>query len=127
MTKDHFIRYVKHFIARVKPLKERSVVLLLDNHNSLLSIEALDHYRQNGATVVSFLSHCSRKLQPLEVSVCRPLKTYVNSACDSWVTNHPGHKMTMYDIPGIVNLSLYLAVSPGNIKAGFRNIPLQQG
>jgi len=32
--------------------------------------------------------------------------------------------MTIYDIPGIVKSSLYLAVSPGNIKAGFRNLSL---
>ena len=84
------------------PVNIRPVVLLLDNHDSLLSIEAFDHYRQNGPTIVSFLSHCSHKLQSLEVSFCRPLKTYVNSACDAWVTNHPGHTMTVYDIPGIV-------------------------
>jgi len=28
--------------------------------------------------------------------------------------------MTIYDIPGIVNSSLHLAASPGNIKAGFQ-------
>ena len=40
--------------------------------------------------------------------------------------NHVGHTATFYDIPGIVNSSLDLAASPG-IKAGFRNLPLQQG
>jgi hypothetical protein len=39
---------------------------------------------------------------------------------DAWVTNHPVHTLTIYDIPGIVNSSLHLAASPGNIKAGFR-------
>ena len=36
------------------------------------------------------------------------------------VTNHPCHTITMYDISGIVNSSLHLAASPGNIKAGFQ-------
>ena len=44
----------------------------------------------------------------------------MNRACDAWVTNHPDHTLTIYDISGIVNLSLHLATSPGNIKAGFR-------
>jgi hypothetical protein len=44
----------------------------------------------------------------------------VNRACGAWVTNHPGHTMTIYDIPGIVNSSLHLAAYPGNIKAGFQ-------
>jgi len=124
MTEDHFVRYVKHFIANVKPSKERTVILLLDNHDSHLSI---DYYKQNGVTVVSFPPHSSHKLQPLEVSVCRSLKTYVNRASDAWITNYPGHTMTIYDIPGIVKSTLHLVASPGNIKVGFRNLPLQQG
>jgi len=47
MTEDHFVRYVKYNIANVKPSKERPVVLLLDNHDSHLFIEALDYYKQN--------------------------------------------------------------------------------
>jgi hypothetical protein len=52
---------------------------------------------------------------------------YMNHVCDAWVTNHPSHTMKIYDIPGIVNLSLYLTPSPGNISAGFKNIPLING
>ena len=48
------------------------------------------------------------------------LKTYVNCACDAWVTDHLGHTMTIYNISGIVNSSLHLVASPGNIKAVFQ-------
>lgn len=120
MKEEHFVRYVKHFVAHAKPSIERPVIILLDNHDSHLSIEALDYCKQNGVTVLTFPPHCSHKLQPLDVSVYGPLKTYVNRACDAWVTNHPGQTMTIYDIPGIVNSSLHLAVSPGNIKSGFQ-------
>ena len=48
------------------------------------------------------------------------LNFYMNCACDAWVTNHPSHTMTIYDISGIVNLSLHLTPSPGNINAGFQ-------
>jgi hypothetical protein len=70
-------------------------------------------------TDLSFSPHCSHKLQILDVFVYGPLKTYVNRACDAWVTNHPGHTMTIHDIPGIVNSSLHLAASPGNNNACF--------
>jgi len=85
-----------------------------------LSIEALEYCKQNGVTVLSFPPKCEHKLQPLDVSVCRPLKTYVNRACGAWVTNHPGHKMTIYDILVIVISSLHLASSSGTIKVGFQ-------
>jgi len=119
MTENNFVRHVKHFIAHTKHSKERPVVLLLDKHDSHLSIEALDYCKQNGVSVLLFPPHCSNKHQHVDVSVYGQLKTCVNRACGAWVTNHPGHTMTIYDIPGIVNSSLHLAASPGNIKAGF--------
>ena len=65
MKAEHFLNFVKHFVYHVKPSKE-PVVLLLDNHDSHLSILALDYYKQNGVTVLSFPPHCSHKLKPLD-------------------------------------------------------------
>jgi hypothetical protein len=109
----------KTFFSHVKPSKELPVALLLDNRNSHLSIAALDHFTENGVTVLAFPHHCSHKLQPLDRIVSGPLKTYVNRACDVWIKNHPGQMMTIYDLPGIVNMSLNSADTPANIKAGF--------
>jgi hypothetical protein len=119
MKAEQFLKFVKHFISHVKHSKERPVVLLLDNHNSHLSIAALDHCKENGVTVLAFPHHCSHKLQPLDRSVSGPLKTYVNRAFDAWITNHPGQTMTIYDLTVIVNMSLNSAATPANIKAGF--------
>ena len=120
MTEDHFIRYLKHFKTHAKPSKERPIVLLSDNHDSHLSREALEYCKQNGETVLSFPAQCEHKLQSLDVSVCGPLKTYANHACDAWVTKHPGHTMTIYGVLVIVISSLHLAASPGTIKVGFK-------
>jgi hypothetical protein len=119
MKAEHFLNFVKHFVYHVKPSKERPVVLLLDNHDSHLSIAALDYCKENGVTVLSCPPHCSHKLQPLDRSVYGPLKTYVNRACDAWIINHPGQTMTIYDLPVIINTSLIFAATPANIKAGF--------
>jgi len=44
------------------------------------------------------------------------------------VSSHQsGNLLTTPRIPGILKSSLYLTASPGNIKAGFRNLPLQRG
>jgi hypothetical protein len=84
-----------------------------------LSIAALDYCKENGVTVLAFPHHCSHKLQPLDRSVSGLLKTYVNRACDAWITNHPGQTVTIYDLPGTVNISLNFTATPANIKAGF--------
>ena len=117
MTEGHFVRYVELSIAHAKPSQERPVILWLDKHDSHLSIEPPDYCKRIGVTVLSFLPHYTHKLQILDVSVYRPLKTYVNRACDAWLANHPGHTITIYAIPGTANSSLHLAASPGNIKA----------
>jgi hypothetical protein len=57
----------------VKPSKERPVVLL-DSHDLHLLVAALDFCKEKGVTVVFFPPHCSHKLQPLDRSVCGPLK-----------------------------------------------------
>lgn len=120
MKEEHFVKFIKHFIHHVRCSKERPVLLLLDNHDSHLSIEALDNCKQNGVTVLSFPPHCSHKLQPLDRSVYGPLKKYCNSAIDSWMVNNPGKTLSIYDIPGIVKTTLPLAATPSNIMAGFQ-------
>lgn len=120
MNSEHFLKFTKHFVSHTKSSKERPTLLLLDNHDSHLSVPALDYLKENGVTVLSFPPHCSHKLQPLDRSVYGPLKKYINSACDAWVTNHPGQTMTIYDVPGIINQTIHLAASPANIKAGFQ-------
>lgn len=52
MKKHNFIKYAKHFVKHVKSSKEKPVLLLLDNHESHLSIEALDYFKTNGVTVL---------------------------------------------------------------------------
>ncbi|KAF2880958.1 hypothetical protein ILUMI_25217 [Ignelater luminosus] len=47
MKEENFIKYAKHFVQHVKPSKEKPVLLLLDNHDSHFSIEALDYFKAN--------------------------------------------------------------------------------
>ncbi|XP_050506078.1 uncharacterized protein LOC126884227 [Diabrotica virgifera virgifera] len=120
MTKEHFLLFSRHFVKHVGCSLDRPLLLLLDNHDSHLSIAALNYLKNNGVTVLSFPPHCSHKLQPLDRSVYGPFKKYINSACDSWITNNPGRTMTIYDIPAIVRDALPLAATPKNIMSGFR-------
>ncbi|XP_039311299.1 uncharacterized protein LOC120359065 [Solenopsis invicta] len=120
MTEDIFVEYANHFIRHVKSSRERNVLLLLDNHESHLSIEALDLFKNNGVVVLSFPSHCNHKLQSLDRSVYGPFKTYVNTFMDAWITNNPGKSMTIYDLRSIVASALSLVCTPQNIQSGFR-------
>jgi hypothetical protein len=120
MIESDFVLFLKHFIHHVQPSIERKVVLFLDNHNSHLSITALDLARENGIIMLTFPPHCSHKLQPLDRSVFGPFKTYFNSFATNWMREHPGETMQITNIAGLVGLAYPLATTPSNILSGFR-------
>ncbi|XP_074042558.1 uncharacterized protein [Leptinotarsa decemlineata] len=114
MKEVHFIQYIQ------QASEENPLLLLIDNHDSHSSPEALNICKDHGVTVLSFPPHFSHKLQPLDRSVYGPFKKYVNTAYNSWMTNRPGATMTIYSIPNIVRTALPLEETPNNIRAGFQ-------
>ncbi|XP_045480922.1 MFS-type transporter clz9-like [Harmonia axyridis] len=112
MIEANFIKFAKHFIKYSRASQDKPVLLLLDNHDSHLSIEALDFFKKYGVIVLSFPPHCSHKLQPLDRSVYGPFKNYINTAADAWITNNPGKTMNIYNIPQLAKEALPLACTP---------------
>jgi len=88
MTQSEFVWYIHHFITFAKPSIDSPVLLLLDNHTSHLSVEALDIAAAHGIHILSFPPHCSHRLQPLDVLVFGPTKTYYKSRCSTWQKNN---------------------------------------
>lgn len=119
MKQPEFMLFMQHFHAHSHASKENPVLLLIDNHSSHLSIEALDYAAMNGITLLSFPPHCSHKLQPLDVSVYGPVKSYYETECKSWIRNTQ-EQIEMFNIPELVRNTLYLALTPINIISGFK-------
>ncbi|KAF2890271.1 hypothetical protein ILUMI_15902 [Ignelater luminosus] len=68
INEETFVMFVHHFIKRSKPSPDNPVLLLLHNHSSHLSVEAVNLCREHGVVMFSFLPHCSHRLQPLDLS-----------------------------------------------------------
>ncbi|XP_053951237.1 uncharacterized protein LOC128858766 [Anastrepha ludens] len=119
MCQPEFVRYIRHFIMFLKPSKDHPVLLLMDNHVSHMSVEALDIAAANGVHILSFPPHCSHRLQPLDVSVFGPVKTYYKSQCSAWQKNNANKVLEIRHIAGLVCATLDLALTPKIIKAGF--------
>lgn len=119
MTVQNFVLYLKHFIKYVKPSKTSPVAILLDNHESHISIEALDLCKENGIVMVTFPPHCSHKLQPLDLTVFGPLKRYYNIALTDWLSMNPSKTCTIYEIAKLSALAIPQAFTPTNIQHGF--------
>jgi hypothetical protein len=119
MQEAEFLLFLEHFKKQVKPTVDQKCLLLLDNHASHISIQALDFCKKNGIVLLSFPPHCTHKLQPLDRAVFGPFKKMINTATDNWMRNHPGRTMTIHYIPGIVREAFPLSVTDRNAIAGF--------
>ncbi|GBO45222.1 hypothetical protein AVEN_39418-1 [Araneus ventricosus] len=103
-------------------LQKRDVnteLLLPDNHVSHCSVEVLDYFKGSGVTLLTFSPHCRHKFKPLVRCVYGPLKQFIKTACDSWMS-HNRRPLTLSDIPSILATALLLATIPINIKSGYR-------
>ncbi|XP_029340970.1 tigger transposable element-derived protein 1-like [Acyrthosiphon pisum] len=90
MTTETFLLYLQHFSKHVRPNAESSILLLLDNHASHVSLKAIEFCRSKYITMLGFPPHTTHRLQPLDVAVFGALKTYYSQACDAWMVNNPG-------------------------------------
>jgi hypothetical protein len=74
-----FFNWLDHFITHVQALYGVSTtnrhLLIVDGHNSHVTIEVVKKAAKAGIDMVSLPSHTSHALQPLDVSVFKPFKT----------------------------------------------------
>lgn len=127
MKKPEFEKYMEHFIKHSNATMEAPTLLLLDNHSSHLSVNAIDMAVNHGITMLSFPPHCSHRLQPLDVSVFGPVKKFYVSQSDAWLKNNAGRVLEICHVPSIVDKCLDLGATPKNIK-GFSSdwcVPIQ--
>jgi len=54
MTSDNFIVWMKHFVHHTKCSPQHPILLLLDNHESHVSVACLDLAKENGITMLTF-------------------------------------------------------------------------
>lgn len=101
MQGEEFLTFMKHFANYVRPSVDRKILVLLDNHESHLFLPVIDFCREIGIVLLSFLPHCSHKIQPLDRSVYAPFKKCINQNMTAWMHNNPGKRITIYDIPHI--------------------------
>lgn len=121
MVSDLFIEVLKHFVEHERPTVEKPKLILLDNHESHLSIAGLNYAKENGIILLTFPPHCSHKLQPLDLTVFGPLKTYFNTCCNNWFTSNPGKPISIYDVCELFGKAYPMAFTPRNIIRGFES------
>lgn len=121
ITSDIFVEWFRHFIYHAKPSIDCPLLLLMDNHESHVSLAIIELARKNHVKLLTLPPHTSHKLQPLDKSVYGPLKRYYNNHCQSWLLNNVGKRITIYDIAEILGLAYPMAFCTRNSISGFRD------
>lgn len=123
MTGILFSKWLSHFIEAVKQKGGISSscrhLLILDGHNSHVTLDAVRQARDAGLDMLTLPSHTSHALQPLDVSIFKPFKTAFRMYRDVWSLSHKGHPATKEVLAQWVSLSLKKAMTQHNIKKGF--------
>ena len=115
-----FMDWLQHFKKHARASMENQVLLLMDNYKTHLTAQSLEFSEKNGIVLLTFPPHCSNKLQPLDISVYGPLKTYYNAKCGNCMINKPGRKITLYEVSEILGESYTKAFTLENAIAGFQ-------
>lgn len=117
-----FLKFLNHLIKHVKPSTEDPILLIMDNHESHVSIPLIIKCRKAGINLLTFHPHTSHKMQPLDRTVFGPFKTHYNTAVNNWMltTQNSGKPVTIYDIAEMVGIAYPLSFTPRNIVNGFK-------
>ena len=78
--------------------------------------------KHHGVDMISLPSHTSHALQPLDVACFKPFKTALKAYRNKWMVQNSGGKVEKDILAQWVDLSLKKALSPNNIRNGFRAI-----
>ncbi|XP_058797660.1 uncharacterized protein LOC131667914 [Phymastichus coffea] len=84
LSKSDFLEYLAHFVKTAKCSKTDPCLIILDNHASSLSLEAITYAKENGVYMLILPLHTYNQLQPLKERVFNNLRTKVNIACAKW-------------------------------------------
>lgn len=120
MTNEIFLLVLKHFIKFARPTSENPALIIMDNHESHVSLEAIQLCKGNNVVLLTIPPHTSHRLQPLDKGVYGPMKRYYNDACSAWLVNHPGQRLSIHHIAYLVRQAYPLAFSRTNILSGFK-------
>lgn len=120
MTCENFILVLQHLVKHSRCSQQNKILLILDNHESHISIEAIDFCRNNGICMLTLPPHTSNKTQPLDRTVFGPFKTFFNQNADGWMMANPGQTLSIFDLSPLCALAWDRAATPVNVKSGFR-------
>ena len=95
--------WFKFFLKNIPPTR---TVLVIEDGHSHISLEAIKLAQDNDVHLLCLPSHTTHILQPLDISVFKPFKSFFNKACKNFLFSNPGQVIKsenlahLYQSPG---------------------------
>lgn len=120
MTIPTFLTWLEHFKKHTNPSENNPILLILDNHVSHTTLEAVTYAKTNHIHLLTLPPHSSHKTQPLDRNFFGPLKKYYDAAVDTWDVNHPGEVFNVSCVAEAFKIAFQKAGTIENAVQGFR-------
>lgn len=120
INSDLFVLWLKHFIKSCNARENPKTVLLLDNHESHISLDAFELCRSKGIILVSFAPHTLHRCQPLDLTVYGPLKTAYYKRCTEWMNCNVGKRITDDHVAQLFSEAYCKIATVDKCLSGFR-------
>jgi hypothetical protein len=117
-TKEEFCRFSNHFNNHWLPGRP---LVILDGHHNHLDSSVFDVAEDLGIQLLCLPVYCSRKLQPLDKSSFKSLKSYWNETIGSCRRQHPGRPLGILQFPELFTQAWMRAATPSNVLSDFRS------
>ena len=116
-----FLQWLFHFKEHTCPRVNNKALLILDNHCSHLSLEAILFAKENHIIMLSIPPHKSHRLQPLDKTFFGPLKTFYNREIDKWLVSNPGKRVNNLELSELFCHAYEQAATVQKAVNGFRS------
>ena len=121
MQTSIFTIWFQHFVKVSGATTENKVLLILDGHATHThNLDVITMARENSVYLLSLPPLCSHKLQPLDVAFMKPLSTYYTQAVETWLRQHPGRRVTVFQLASLFGKAYLKSVTAQNAESGFR-------
>ena len=119
MTGELFLETLKHLREKTYCSVDNKILLIMDNAECHMNIQAVEYAIQNGIVIVTLPPHTTAKLQPLDVSMYGPFKNCLKAIQDDFKLTSPNVPITEFMLPEFACKAWYKVCSPSNIMSGF--------
>lgn len=124
MTANIFLKLLEHIKNHTNCSPSNRILIVMDNHETHVSLKAILYARENGIVLLSFPPHCTHKMQPLDKAVFGPFKSKCKASFNDFILSNPGKPITIYDVAKLTALPYLQSFTPCNIISSFKSTGL---